>query len=460
MIAGRYITEISLAGITAAVVGLTVMFNDINIQIRIKELRVFLQRSSREDNSIDHIGLVMKYRLHKEMYENRIAVEDTSIIEARINSILSGRAEESNDLPAGYGYLSIPVLHVINLIRSVTGMPHIEAVKEDDLNLSLEVAYYFERNKDYKRAIALYNQILNEPSSGRALKAGVLLHQGFCYSIIGDFEKAKSKYLTVIKDYSEINTAVTAAVMLRYLEGFRTEIEKVLATEKDSTLKGEKLYKLIAYTQSYEVLKRIENTALSSEKEKIKFFKGRTLEEIGEAGKAVEIYQQIITDNPQSEYAASANRRIFLVGSVNYEGEKIKQLAIENNRLVNNDTLNKMIEEDSKFKIKESNNKEILKSIKIKDPFAEKLTSGDFSLGIQSGLIDRMIKKAEERANDKKSITNNKSTPDKVKVKIFTNDGNIFTGILMKETPDQIVINSSLGVIKINKSKISRRINL
>jgi len=459
MISGKYITEISLAGITAVIVGLTVLFNDINIQIRIQELRLFLQRSNREDNSIDHIGLVMKYRLHKEMYENRIAQEDTGIIEARINSILSGREEENNILPGRYNYMSIPVLYSINLIRSVIGMPRIENIKEDKLNLSLEVAYYYERNKDYKKAIALYNQILSDPSSGRTLKAGVLLHQGFCYSIIGDYEKAKSGYLTVIKDYGDINTAVTAAVMLRYLEGFRTEIEKVLRSEKDSTSKGVKLYKLIAYTESYEVLKRIENSASSSEKEKIKFFKGRTLEEIGEAGKAVEIYQQIVMDNPQSEYASSANRRIYLVGSVNFNGEKIKKLAVENNKLINDDTLIKIVDEDEKFRTPDSKTNSA-DSVKVKSAFAEKISSRDLNTAIQSNSIDKMIKKVEERVNDKKNIKVNQSRPADVEVKIFTKDGNIFTGVLMKETSDQIVINSSLGVIKISKSKISRRIDL
>ena len=355
--------------------------------------------------------------------------------------------------------MSIPVLYSINLIRSVIGMPHIEDIKEDNLSLSLEVAYYYERNKDYKKAIALYNQILTEPSSGRTLKAGVLLHQGFCFSIIGDYEKAKSKYLTVIKDYGDISTAVTAAVMLRYLEGFRTEIEKVLQGEKDSTSKGVKLYRLIAYTESYEVLKRIENTASSSEKEKIKFFKGRTLEEIGETGRAVEIYQQIVMDNPQSEYASSANRRIYLVGSVNFDGEKIKKLAVENNKLINDDTLIKIVDEDEKFRTA-NDKKSAGYSFKVKSTFAEKISSSDLNAGIQSNSIDKMIKKVEERVNKKKNVINKQNHPAEVKVKIYTKDGNIFTGILLKETSDQIVLSSSLGVIKINKSKISRRINL
>ena len=457
MISGKYITEISLIVMTAAIVGLTVLFNDINIQIRIKEIKIFLQRSNREDNSIDHIGLVMKYRLHKAMYENRITGEDTSIIETRINSILSGREEQSRVLPGRYRYMSVPVLYTINAIRYVIGMPLIEDVKEDEVNLNLEVAYYYERNKDYKKAISLYNQILNEPFSGRPLKASVLLHQGFCYSIIGEYEKARSKYLTVIKDYGDINTAVTAAVMLRYLEGFRTEIEKVMKTEKDSTEKGDKLYKLIAYTESYEVLKRIENTSAPSEKEKIKFFKGRTLEEMGESGKAVEIYQQIILDDPKSAYAVSANRRIFLVGSVNIEGEKIKKLAVENNRLIDDDTLVKMVEEDSKFSKNENQNGN---KPDEHNSFEDKIISGNVNAALESNSIDRMIKKTEDKLNEKKNTGNKIHPPKNVKVKIFTKDGNIFIGILVKETADEVVISSSIGSVKISKSRISRRINL
>jgi tetratricopeptide (TPR) repeat protein len=460
MISGRYITELTLIIITAVMVGLTVLFNDINIQIRIKELRLFLQRSNREDNSIDHIGLVMKYRLHKAMYENRISNEDTSIIETRISSILSGREEESRVLPGRYRYMSVPVLFSINVIRYVIGMPLIRDLEEDELNLNLEVAYYYERNKDYKKAITLYNRILLEPVSGRPLKASVLLHQGFCYSIIGEFDKAKSKYLTVIKDYGDINTAVTAAVMLRYLEGFRTEIEKVLKTEKDSSAKGEKLYKLIAYTESYEVLKRIENTSTALEKDKIKFYKGRTLEELGEAGKAVEIYQQIIMDDPKSDYAATANRRIYLVGSVNLEGEKIRKLAVENNKLINDSTLVKMTEEDSKFRKKENEQAGAAEGAAVKDPFSEKIGRIDVNSAIQSGSIDRMIKKVEEKVNQKKNVSEKAPVRKDVRVKIFTMDGNIFTGILVKETPEEITISSSLGNIKISKSKISRRINL
>lgn len=456
MFPGKYITEISLIAITTLIVGLTVLFNDINIQIRIREIKLFLQRSNREDNGIDHIGLVMKYRLHKEMYENRISGDDKSIIEARINSILAGRDEYAGIQPVKYSYLSIPVLFAINGIRYVIGMPLIEDLSENEVNLNLEVAYYYERNKDYKNAISLYNLILKEPVSGRALKASVILHLGFCYSILGEYNKAKAEYLTIIKEYGEANTAVTAAVMLRYLEGFREEIEKVLKNEKDSTEKGEKLYKLIAYTESYELLKKIENTSTKAEKKKITFFKARALEEMGETGKAVEIYQQIIMDNPKSEYAASSNRRIYLVGSVVYDGDKIRKLSLENNRLINDDILVKMADEDSKFRKK----KNIQPEAGVKDSYIEKITSSVINQEIQSGSIDRMIEKVEKKVKEKKNISIKAPVPEEKRIKVFTSGGNIFTGILLKETSNEIAIRSSLGIIKIRKSNISRRINL
>ena len=335
-------------------------------------------------------------------------------------------------------------------------MPLLEEVKEEELNVNLEAGYYYERNKEYKKAIALYDQILASPVTGRPLKAGVLLHQGFCYSILGEYSKAKIKYLTVIKEYGDISTAVTAAVMLRYLEGFRAEIERVLATEKDSTEKGEKLYKLIAYRESYEVLKRIEGAAPPSEQKKIQFFKGRTLEEIGETGRAVEIYQQIIMDDTGSEYASSANRRIYLVGSVNYEGEKIKELALENNKLINDETIVKMVSEDSRFR---RINDKAKGEFPERDDLSGRGTVGDVS-AVEGAVIERMIKQVEEKLSEKKRGTVKSVSPVEIRLKIYTNDGNIFNGILVRENRDEIVIKSSLGIITISKNRISRRINL
>jgi hypothetical protein len=98
------------------------------------------------------------------------------------------------------------------------------------------------------------------------------------------------------------------------------------------------------------------------------------------------------------------------------------------------------------------------------NPLADKITAGNSDAAVEASSIDRMIKKVEEKvnekANEKKTAGVKAHQPAGERVKIFTKDGNIFIGTIVKETSDEIVINSSLGSIRINKSRISRRINL
>jgi tetratricopeptide (TPR) repeat protein len=250
-----------LTAVTALLVGVILLFNDVNIQIRMREVKLFLQRSNRSDNSIDHIGLVVKYRLHKEMYENRISNEEMNIAEVRVNSILSGLERDKNIPTVKYRYASVPVTYIINFIRYLIGMPPLREPDGDFETTGIDIAYYYERNRLYHRAIDEYLKILNGGVNDRTLKAGILLHKAYCYSILGDYDDAKRLYISVIKDYGDINVAVTAALLLRYLEGFRSEIERIAVTEKDSVEKGEKLYKLIAYRESLAVLDRVEKNA-------------------------------------------------------------------------------------------------------------------------------------------------------------------------------------------------------
>ena len=459
MFLGRYKTEIALTLTTGLLVGVIIIFNDVNIQIRMQELKVFLQKSTKEDNRLDHIGLVMKYRLHKEMYENRISPEDSSMIELRVNAILSERENIRMSEQNKYVYLSVPVLITINFFRFLLRMPPISTEREENPGTFVDIAYYFERNKNYAKAIEIYDGVLKKGLKDRSLHATIMLHQGFCYSIMGKYKEARKKYMGVIKDYGDIDVAVTAAVLLRYLDGFNSEIERVLKSEKDSVEKGEKLYKLIAYRESYKVLKKIESTVPASEKSRIQFFKGRTLEELSETGKAIELYQQIITDDTESEYARSANRRIFIAGALSAGGRKIQTLALKNNRILKEKTLSKMAVEESKFNGKSKLNDEssadraftrVLKSFPPPDPVK------DASLDLMIKQVEKKIIESEKKP---KRIVRSVKQKDQ-KVRVYTNDGNIFTGIIVREEKESIDIRTSIGVIKIMRSKISRQVNL
>jgi len=451
-----YRKELMLAGITALLVGVIAVFNDVNIQIRMREMKFFLHESNRTDNSIDHIGLVMKYRLHRDIYENRITTEEMNLIEVRVNAILSGMELEKKTLDGRYRYASVPVIHVTNFIRYLIGMPRLRRGRISDESGDIDIAYYYERNKLYHRAIEEYNRILEGGVEDRTLKAGILLHLGYCYSILGDFADAKKFYMSVIKDYGDINVAVTAALLLRYIEGFRSEIEKVVKY-RDSVEKGEKLYKLIAYRESLEVLNRVERSVSAGEKSKIKYFKGRTLEELGDADKAVDIYQEIVMDDTKSPYARDANRRIFIMGGLAAGGEKIRNLARKNNRLLDDSLFEKLVDENIKFSSwnrDETENR--LKEI-LPDEQGEQKAAGT----VREKKVEMMIRKVEERISGKVQTREvRKVVPEKRMVRIYTTDGNIFTGILISDRGGAVVVRTSLGDIRIEKSRISRRIDL
>lgn len=448
---------LSLAAVTVLLVCGIIFFNDVNIQIRMREVKLFLQRSNRSDNSIDHIGLVMKYRLHKEMYENRISNEEMNMTEVRVNSILSGLDREKGIPAAKYRYASVPVGCMINFIRYLIGMPRLREADGGVETAGIDIAYYYERNRLYHRAIDEYRKILNDGVNDRTLKAGVLLHKGYCYSILGDYEDAKRLYISVIKEYGDINVAVTAALLLRYIEGFRSEIERVVKSEKDSIEKGEKLYKLIAYRESINVLNRVEKTVPQSEKAHVKYIRGRTFEELGETERAVDIYQDIIMEDTSSQYASDANRRIFIVGGLSEENMKVRELALKNSLIINDAAFGKLVEESERFFPGEKDDPVFVQK-KIIIPEDE---GGKARKIAMEKKISMMIGKVEERiSGGPVAVKAVVKPPEKRMVKIYTTDGNIFTGILINDSDGAVVVRTSFGEIKIDKSRISRRINL
>lgn len=455
MVISAYRRELLLGVAAALLVGFFVFFNDVNIQIRMREVRIFLQRSNRSDNSIDHIGLVMKYRMHKEMYENRMTSAEMNMIEVRINSILAGTDGAVNPAEIKYRYAAIPVTHMINIIRYIIGMPSLSDEETASDIGDIDIAYYYERNRLYLKAIEEYQKILDGGVDDRTLKGGVLLHQGYCYSILGDYQNAKKLYMSVIRDYGDINIAVTAALLLRYIEGFRSEIELVVNSEKDSVEKGEKLYKLIAYRESLEVLNRVENSVPLSEKPRFKYLKGRTYEELGDTDRAVDIYQNIVMDDSSSTYARDANSRIFIIGGLGTGGAKIRELAMKNSEMLNDSAFDRLVEESEKYSAVES--KSVERDIKKEDNSIEEKSS---SL-VKEKKVEKMIRMVDDRMSIKSGRKVKPDTqPEKRMVKIYTSDGNIFTGTIVSESGGTVVVRTSLGDIRIEKSMISRRINL
>jgi|GEM_PF-1014823 len=477
----KYKIEISFSAITVVILFGMYFFNDAIKYIRLKELKISLQRSSKDDNNFNHIGLVMKYKEHRKSYNGKNNQDKSDIIEMRVNSILSHRETKKRINSDNNKLLTIPVLNIINFIRWVSDREKIIDIMDNKSIAYIDVAYYYERNNFYDKALDIYKEARKKGVYEASTLAGIILHEGFCYSLAGGKKnriKAKESYISVVNNFSTENAAITAIILLQHLEGFMSEINKIIKNEKDSVNKGVKLYNNIAYKEALNVFLRIEKTIHKSETSRLEYFKGRCYEELSQKAKAIEIYQRIIEVNSKSKYAKMANRRIYLAGFTANNGRLIKILSIRNNLRLNDNTLKDMIKIDrriNKFR-HERNPRNVLKnSLFIKTMKRIEKISPIFAPA-ELEKYSKMTKSHDRITDKKKTIIENKNntietvktiktiqtvktvkpakTKNTIKYRIYINDGNQFIGAITHETASFINFSTSLGNIKINKSKI------
>ncbi len=463
MMPRSYRTELLLTAIIIGAVLFVALFNDINREIRVKELKVFLQKSEGDDNNLDHIGLVMKYRLNKRLYENQITEDKADLVEASVNSLLADVPFKNELILEKYSIFSVPAIYAINFFRAIIGKNSIQNLEKTRANIYFEIAYYYERNKIYNRALEIYNRALNEEEIDRTVRAGIILHMAFCQSMSGHYGRAEEDYTRIIDEYSDEKAAITAAILHRYLKGFKSEAERVLKNEKDSPGKGEKLYQLTAYKESLQVLENIEKDASVSETPRIRFYKARCMEELSEKEKAINIYQKIVIENEISDYAKYANRRLYIIGSLAHNGGPVKQMAVKNNELLDDDVFDKIMDEtcnpEPGISIKEKAGKsegfqKIFTDMLIDYPVLneERIENVEKSMAI----VDEKLKKRDRKEGKKKKRKKKKGAA-MPGIKILTAEGNIYAGKVLRETDDVIFIKTMSGKVKIEKNRIKKR---
>jgi len=455
MQARSYRTELLFAAVAVGVVGIMFLINDINRQIRIRELRICLQKTSREDNSLDHIGLLMKYRVYKKIYENRITQDDADVVELRVNSILADMTAAKKVSMERYEYLSKPSLAVINLFRSIIRKGPIQDIRDDKSNVFLEIAYYYERNNYFARALDIYEKALREEKRDRSKRAGIHLHRGFCHAILGNYKTAKKELMTVINDYGDKPASNTALILLRYIEGFKSELDRILKYERDSTGKSEKLVRLLAYREALNVINKIEKTAPPADKPRILYLKGRCLENLSRKEKAIDTFQKIINENERSNYARLANRRIYISGALANNGEKVKNLAMGNNRVLKDTVFDRMLVEESRIRNIDDDTQERNRNLGKEMAAFERRYPVLIADKIESlgNRVMRSFKKMTAAIRPKPEA----GSPQEVKIKIQTSDGNVFVGVITAETKDYIILKSLIGDVRIPKGKITGR---
>jgi tetratricopeptide (TPR) repeat protein len=426
-----YLGELSLVIVTVMVVLAMVVLNDVCVQIRMKELQVILQSGDYEESNLDHIGLLMKYDLHRKMYEDKISNEKADTLEIDVNRLISERASYREVPIRKYEYASIPVVGIINSFRFIIGKPRLRDFAEDKSTAYLDTAYYYERNKYYGRALMIYDKALKEVKRDRMIIASIMLHQGFCNALLGNYEEAKTLYLKIINDYSDKSVAITAAILLKYLEGFRAEYRRVLRGTFDPVKRSEKLYKLLAFREAVKTLKEIEKKANRPLIARLNYYKGKCYEELGEKETALNSYLEVITNDHRSSFARLANRRVYIIGSQVKEGRNIQEIAFRINEVLKDKKLDSMVKDEFSFR-------------KDKNTAPEKE-----EIAIRNSLLEGIGRLVDKGGGMKRDYVGKR-------VKVITGDGNTFVGEVIADSVNHISLMTSIGSVTVTREKVKR----
>lgn len=417
------------AGTALATTAFLLFINDVNISLRHDELKTRLLEMDRTERNIDHIGLIATYDIHKKIYENHYSQENADAVEHKVLSRIGMGDDVAPAVPRAASILSVPALWIINANRMALGKTPLNRESgRDRFRLDLDLAFYYQRNFIFKKAIELYDKALADREIERPLRASILLHQGYCYALAGYIDRARDNYSEIIRSYQHDRSAITATVLLMYLEGFKTAREHVIKSVADPLLRSQKLVNLLAYQQALDALDAAESSAKPGDLPIIKYYKARSYSGLGRTAKAVETHMSIITDHPNSEYAKMSNRRLFIMGTQAGGDNDLKKISVLMNDRLKDPVLSSMIADKSG------------------SPMGGPET-GDQTM---AAVPREFMKKAEKFARE---IPRAADGPEILIIE--TSDGNIFRGVVIEKTESYIAIQTSIGRIDVKKDRIT-----
>lgn len=299
--------------VTAAGIWLAIVYG-----MRIKELQYRLKSNNDQIQSVRTLSLVSRYQLLRQKAGERDHALNYGR-EGRLMQALQHTAANENTPELGLAEKT--ALWTIEFFNVIAASPRFRYEQSSPLFRDLEAAYYHELRRSYKAAIEKYSALL-ESKNGLETdwQAYVLLHRGFCRALAGQRPEALADFELVIKNHTKGEYHLTAQALKAMVAEINSELVKV-ALMAPSADKGAAFYRLTAYDQAIRVFKGLAD--LNSNPSAM-FYLGRSYEESGGAKRAAEYYRNVITHHANTKWAVRANRRLFAMGTFYSDGKEYR----------------------------------------------------------------------------------------------------------------------------------------
>ena len=311
-------------------VGFTVDVTD----IRLEELNYLLGKVDVSEDVSNTLGILGKYELIKKRIQNGEQSVSNYQLEAKIAALSSSEHIEKPKVNWTRKVYRVPVQIGFNVIRLALGKPIVSLRKESDIYKVIEIGYFWERNRKYDEAIKIYNQILSMQRVPPEIDAAVMVHMGFCHSMLSAYDLSKAMYEKVISRYPNTEAGILAWKLLEFIETIETERDALESRTLSDFEKARQSYLYMNYRSAikyYSVF--LQNNAADTLGVQARYFKGRSHEELGETDEAIAEYYRVIKDDKGGVWAREANRRLLMLGEFYAQRKQIaedarKQLAV------------------------------------------------------------------------------------------------------------------------------------
>ena len=403
--------------------------NDSLMQLRAKELRLHLMENAYNGVSLNHFSLISEYENSKNLYTNKISEDLYEKQMANLEIVKNIESAENYSLELA-GNLSERIsLGFVNTLRFVLGKNMIQNIGQSDYYRYLYSAYYYEKNYLFEKAILDYEKAYLE-NTDPVLRAGILLHQGFCYAMISETARANEKYSRVMQNYNGSEVAVTASILQQFLYGFQAERDRLLADGKVSVAKTKKLISLFAYIDAWDMIENVEKLPGNNSAE-LMYYKAVLLEKQGKKKDSVNLYLKVILSDQYSDYAKKSNRNLFFMGKRSGDSNLV-DTSVQINRTLQDPELTKYIK-SKRYKMQGMD-------------FQLEFDTAEIGSEIYNTFQNQIEKESKDSERTKKKVRR--------KVIVITASDDQISGVVESEDHARLILNTSIGKITIQKSEI------
>ncbi len=298
---------------------------EVNLRVRLRQVSSFLMEDVNINEEVSSMYLVTKFIYQRALFKGTADRDELDAHEAESAFDYLSLAGPKINAP-GVGWQEQVMVVFLNIGQWLQRKPLIRTHAETRVLEAIRYAFFYERNKKYQKAIRIYDRLL-DGGMVKNTRAKVLLHRGFCRALSGDFEAAEKDYLAVMNDYPHHSLAMTASVLLNYLNVFRMEQRIAASASLPIAQKLRRMTSLLNFRQAIALLEKApdpggDHTGL------IDFYRGVCHEELGEYEKAVQSYLSVLRFGTKSEAAKYANRRLFFIAARSKNGAAIRAQAV------------------------------------------------------------------------------------------------------------------------------------